>query len=41
MNKYIKPDFAVTIYEIDDVITASGDPIDIDTSDPDGGGDWL
>lgn len=43
MKKYIKPDFDVTIYEIEDLITASGVPsedVTIGPSDPDGE-DWF
>ncbi len=40
MKKYATPDFDVTIYEIEDLITASGNP-DIGTSDPNEGGDWF
>lgn len=39
MKKYITPDFDVTIYEIEDVITSSGN-IEIDKNDPDGE-DWF
>lgn len=40
MKEYSKPDFDVTIYKFEDVITASGDPnLEFGTEDPDGG-DW-
>lgn len=44
MKEYITPDFNVTIYEIDDIITASSDgseDITIGTTDPDGEEGWL
>lgn len=41
INKYENPDFDVTIYEIEDIITASSPVIDFGKDDPDGGGDWF
>lgn len=40
MNKYITPDFDVTIYEIEDVITDSTGSINIGVDDPDGDSNW-
>ena len=40
MKEYITPDFDVTIYEIEDVITASATNPEIGTTDPDGE-DWF
>lgn len=39
MKHYIKPDFDITIYEVEDIITASGNP-NIGPDDPDGE-DWF
>ena len=45
MKHYIKPDFDVTIYEVEDILTASGNTTDEDMtigpSDPNEGGDWF
>ena len=38
MKEYITPDFDVTIYEVEDVITAS---VNIDKDDPNEGGEWF
>jgi hypothetical protein len=37
--KYVKPEFDVTIYEIEDVITLSVDEGEVDPPAP-GGDDW-
>ena len=42
-KKYLTPDFDVTIYEVEDIITTSGNPsedVTIGTTDPNGD-DWL
>lgn len=36
MREYLTPDFDVTIYEVEDIITASG--MEINPSDPDDNG---
>lgn len=38
MKEYVTPDFDVTVYEVEDVITAS---VNIDKDDPNEGGDWF
>ena len=44
MKEYITPDFDVTIYKIEDIITASGnntsEDVTITPNDPDGE-DWM
>ena len=45
MKKYTTPDFDVTIYEVEDILTASGggnDDVTIGTTDPNGNDDeWF
>ena len=41
MKKYITPDFDVTIYEVEDVITASSPDIEIGNDDPNGDEGWF
>lgn len=45
INTYETPDFDVTIYEVEDILTTSGNPTDEDVtfgpSDPNEGGDWF
>lgn len=36
MTEYLKPDFDITVYEIEDIITIS-----IGDNDPDGGNSWY
>lgn len=39
MKEYVTPDFDVTIYEVEDIISAN---LSIGTTDPDGGDDsWF
>lgn len=43
MKEYVKPEFDVIIYEVEDVITASGvlGDIEIGKDDPDGDEGWF
>ena len=42
MKEYIKPDFDVTIYEVEDVITASSPGnLEFGKDDPDGDEGWF
>ncbi len=44
MKHYIKPDFDVTIYEVEDILTTSansGEQVTVGPSDPNEGGDWF
>lgn len=40
IREYLTPDFDVTVYEIEDVITASGVQIGGNDPDTDTGSDW-
>lgn len=40
IREYLTPDFDVTVYEIEDVITASGVTIGGNDPDTDTGSDW-